>query len=256
MYIYKITNLITNKIYVGQTTRSILLRLHEHFTVAKRHKIHCILGNSIRKYGKENFTIEELEKCNSLEHLNEREIFWIKQLNSKTPNGYNMTDGGDGTTGRKHTEISKEKIRLSRIGRTFNHTEETKQKIRIKHLGKTVNENTKQKLRLFNLGKKHSYKTRQLLKIKIKDALSHPDVKLRNKNKCIGLKNSNATEYIIQNNNFEILKIRGYKNVLKTYNKKYNTNILDAAYFIRQLKNNKNIHFKLLDIIKINHKEK
>ena len=53
----------------------------------------------MRKYGIENFTIEVLEECYSREQLNEREIFWIAKLNCKHPNGYNLTDGGEGSKG-------------------------------------------------------------------------------------------------------------------------------------------------------------
>lgn len=98
MYIYKITNIITSKIYVGKTKRSINNRLKSHLYDAfkRKNNTQIILYNSMKKYGKENFIIEELEKCNSLEQLGKRETYWIKTLNSKSPNGYNMTDGGDG----------------------------------------------------------------------------------------------------------------------------------------------------------------
>ena len=88
MIIYKITNLINGKIYIGQTK----------FTVEKRFKEHAKadspLGHAIRKYGKKNFKAEVIETCQTFTELNEREIFWIKELNCKVPNGYNIADGG------------------------------------------------------------------------------------------------------------------------------------------------------------------
>lgn len=86
--IYKITNSINGKVYVGQTTRTIQERFAEHV------KADSILGKDIRKFGKKNFAIEIVEECENSEQLNEREIFWIAELNCKYPNGYNTMDGG------------------------------------------------------------------------------------------------------------------------------------------------------------------
>lgn len=92
--VYLIINMVNGKKYVGQTTQPLKKRFNQH---AKSKKTH--LGNAIRKYGVENFTIEVLEECYSREQLNEREIFWIAKLNCKHPNGYNLTDGGKGLKG-------------------------------------------------------------------------------------------------------------------------------------------------------------
>lgn len=93
-YIYKITNNINGKIYVGKTD----------FSIEKRFKEHCRdslkegcekrpLYSAMRKYGVENFSIDLLEETNNPE---EREIYWIETLES-FKNGYNATIGGDGT---------------------------------------------------------------------------------------------------------------------------------------------------------------
>lgn len=100
-YIYKITNLLNNKIYIGQTI----------FTVEKRwdqHKTASLIGETklyraMRKYGIENFSIETLEKCEN-ELLSEKEIKWIKFYNSYL-NGYNMTLGGEGTRIIDHVQV-------------------------------------------------------------------------------------------------------------------------------------------------------
>lgn len=95
-FIYKITNILNNKCYIGQT----------HFTVEKRWKEHKEdshkeslrkrpLYNAIRKYGIENFIIETLEEVEDI-LLNEREIYWIDYYNSYGKTGYNATLGGDG----------------------------------------------------------------------------------------------------------------------------------------------------------------
>ena len=88
MIVYKITNLINGKIYVGQTKFSVEKRFLQHA------KANSIIGAAIRKYGAENFKIEVIEVCKTFLELNEREIFWIEKLNCKVPNGYNVADGG------------------------------------------------------------------------------------------------------------------------------------------------------------------
>lgn len=96
--IYLITNNLNGKQYVGKTTRSLNIRMNHHKCGGDLH-----IDRAIRKYGRENFTVEVLEECYTVEQLNEREIFWIAALNCKHPNGYNHTDGGEGTAGLKHT---------------------------------------------------------------------------------------------------------------------------------------------------------
>lgn len=86
MIIYKITNLINNKIYIGQDSHN----NPKYYGSGK------ILKQAIQKYGKESFVKEILEHCDTIEQLNEREIFWIKELNSQIPNGYNIAEGGQG----------------------------------------------------------------------------------------------------------------------------------------------------------------
>ena len=88
MFIYKIINLINGKLYVGQTKFSVEKRFKEHA------KADSLIGRAIRKYGIENFKLEIIEICKTFTELNEREIFWIKELNCKVPNGYNISDGG------------------------------------------------------------------------------------------------------------------------------------------------------------------
>ena len=95
MVIYKITSLLNCMIYIGKTTRPLKERIGEHC----RQKNSSLIDRAIQKHGIENFKIEILEQCETIEQLNEREIFWIAALNCKKPNGYNQTDGGDGLTG-------------------------------------------------------------------------------------------------------------------------------------------------------------
>ena len=99
-YIYKITNLQNNKIYIGKTTTCIQERFSKHIYEANTPNTKgymFILHKAFRKYGINNFNIEQIEEIdNSL--LNDREIYWINFYNSMMPNGYNMTFGGEGST--------------------------------------------------------------------------------------------------------------------------------------------------------------
>lgn len=103
-YIYLITNLINNKKYVGKTTQDIEKRWKEHIKDSKKERCEIRpLYRAIRKYGKDNFKIEELEKCNT-EALSDREQYWINKLNTYT-DGYNATLGGDGKILLDYDEI-------------------------------------------------------------------------------------------------------------------------------------------------------
>lgn len=86
MYIYKTTNLINGKIYIGQNSTN-----DEKYLGSG-----SILQLAIKKYGKENFKKEILEdNINDYDTLNEREKFWIKELKSQDKNiGYNILSGG------------------------------------------------------------------------------------------------------------------------------------------------------------------
>ena len=92
-YIYKITNNINNKCYVGKTERTIQARWSEHIRPSKW-KLDLPLYRAFSKYGIDNFSIEEIEECDNA-ILDEREIYWIDYFNAYRE-GYNCTIGGEG----------------------------------------------------------------------------------------------------------------------------------------------------------------
>ena len=105
-YIYKITNTINNKIYIGQTVQSLNMRWNKHTYDAKVNcdNLHRPLYNAFRKYGMDNFKIELIEEVPN-EKLNEREKHWINYYDSYN-NGYNATLGGDTTILYNYNEIA------------------------------------------------------------------------------------------------------------------------------------------------------
>lgn len=94
-YIYKITNKINEKIYIGKTLQPIYIRFKEHCKDAFRDRNEKRpLYAAMRKHGTESFEIELIEEI-SIDKLSEREMYWIEKYNSYH-NGYNATKGGDG----------------------------------------------------------------------------------------------------------------------------------------------------------------
>jgi group I intron endonuclease len=90
--IYKIINLINNKCYVGLTTLSLSERFKAH--CERGRKDSSYVQTAIKKYGKQNFSIVELDVAFSKEELQSKEISWIKKLDTYN-NGYNLTIGGE-----------------------------------------------------------------------------------------------------------------------------------------------------------------
>ena len=126
--IYKILNLVNNKVYVGQTINyTNRVYLHTHYL---ENNCHCNshLQNAWNKYGSENFKFELIEDFSDTDYekvlldkiLDEHEIFWIKFYKASNPDfGYNLSEGGDGATlfgdrnptfGKPRTDDVKRKI--------------------------------------------------------------------------------------------------------------------------------------------------
>ena len=104
MIIYKTTNLINGKFYVGQDSNN----NPEYYGSGN------LLKKAIKKYGKENFIKETLEDCSTEEELNEREKYWIKETRAQEL-GYNIAEGGQG--GNTYTEETRQRISKQFKGR-------------------------------------------------------------------------------------------------------------------------------------------
>ena len=171
MIIYKVMNKINNRMYIGQTTRTLDERQRDHFADVRRGSA-TYFHNALRKYGAENFDWSVIDEAANEQELNEKERYWISFYKSCA---YNIAKGGDGGSGPK-TEETRRKMSASRKGIVY--SEETRRKLRIantgkvrsaemnqknreRQLGKVLSEETRQKMSASRLGKHHSEETKR-----------------------------------------------------------------------------------------------
>ena len=150
--VYRIYNKLNGKSYIGQTTEPDR-RIRRHYN-GRGNSPH--LANAIKIYGKESFHYETLEDNVPEELLSKLEILNIRFFGSLTPNGYNLTIGGEGTRGYKASEETKRKISKANKGRTL--SSETRQKMskaRKGRPGKPRSSETRRKLSESMMGEKN-----------------------------------------------------------------------------------------------------
>ena len=100
--IYMWTNKVNGKRYVGKCHGNVKYRRQRHLKPSSR----CVaLKNAIAKYGEKNFTFEIIVDGVFDDFLNDYEIYYIKHYNTVSPNGYNLTMGGEG--GKKSDETKR-----------------------------------------------------------------------------------------------------------------------------------------------------
>lgn len=163
--IYKITNKVNGKVYIGQS-RDIYERWEYHlYNINYERYQKILLYKAFKKYGVDAFSFEVVEECDEKE-LNDKEMYYIEKFNSYVGdplcNGYNMTIGGEGNNGAIRDEDWRRKISEANKGNIpwnkglsyscptmkgvfakennpfygHHHTEETKEKLRQARLGK------------------------------------------------------------------------------------------------------------------------
>lgn len=136
--IYKCCNNVNKKVYIGYTHKSLEKRINEHKSCSRKGS-HYLLHKAIQKYGDDVFSWEIIFESKDKKYvLEEMEKFFIKEYNSYFENGYgyNMTYGGQGgMTDKKHTEKTKNKLKIARNNRLVEpmlgkkHSDESKQKM-------------------------------------------------------------------------------------------------------------------------------
>ena len=165
--IYKITCIPSGKSYIGKDKYG-NRRVNHHL---KGNSKECpYLYNAMKKYGIENFTVEILHEGIIPELLADFEITAIKEHNTKAPQGYNLTDGGEGSLNPSEETI--EKRRQKMLGREV--SKETRNKIGRSHLGIRPNSETKAKQSAAKKGKPSPMKDKKHApESKLKMSASH-----------------------------------------------------------------------------------
>lgn len=150
MIIYKLTNKVNGKVYIGKTERTIKERMDEHI----RHN-YIVVDKAIRKYGIDSFVVEVVDSASSIEELDKKEQEWIEKCDCLLPKGYNQTFGGSTSKGFHHRDESKQKMSISKSeaykgeGNPFygkKHSEESKAKMSRSRKGRVLSEEWKEKI--------------------------------------------------------------------------------------------------------------
>lgn len=170
-YIYKITNTINNKVYIGQTKLDDpFLRWKKHIWAINNGNGCPLLESAVKKYGINNFKFEVLIICFDNARF-ELEKLYIKKYNSITPYGYNIQEGGMCVSfaGKKHTQETKNKIgyKNSNLYKNNENIKNTNNKINQKR--KQLSEETKERISnsLIKFYKEHNNKYKNKEKISI-----------------------------------------------------------------------------------------
>jgi group I intron endonuclease len=148
--IYKLTNRITGKSYIGQTTGSVKQRLASHRYRAGKEPRGFALSSAMAKHGADSFDVQILQECTTQDELNAAEIEWIKRLRTNAPYGYNIREGGSRGT---HSESTRAKLRARVV------TPEWRAKISAANRGRTQTDG--QRLASRERLKRHRWKVNQ-----------------------------------------------------------------------------------------------
>lgn len=152
--IYLRTNKVNGKKYVGQ---AVDIEQRQRTWKSINHYAGKAIYNARNKYGIDAFDFEILKECED-EELNQWEMYYIKELNTKVPNGYNMTDGGEASwiKGKHLSEEHKRKIGDG--NKDKKRSEESKRKWSEAHKGKLLSEGHRSKISEALKGRKPSKK--------------------------------------------------------------------------------------------------
>jgi group I intron endonuclease len=194
MIIYKTTNIINQKYYIGKDSKNNPNYLGSGIS----------LNRAIKKYGRENFLKEIIEHCKSLDHLNERERFWINELNAvQDPMSYNVHEGGNGGNTGAYHKVGRHGVENSMFGKVT--SEETK---------KLISKKTKE----WHLNESEEHKIARIEKsrIKQKGRPKNPiSVKKNQQAKIIFFKNNKVTRavYRLISSKGEVFEFNGTKDL-------------------------------------------
>lgn len=141
--IYKATNIVNRKIYIGKTIGTLERRKRQHKNDAFTNMKQTYFCRAIRKHGWNSFEWETIEVSSDNTLLCQREIHWIKHFETNTK-GYNLTTGGEGMSGWKITEAHRKKLSDTHKGVKL--SEEHKKRLSEVRMGRIVSEETRKKI--------------------------------------------------------------------------------------------------------------
>lgn len=143
MFIYCIRNVVNGKMIIGQTVQSAPRRWADYKCALKRgNYANSYLQRSWNKYGENVWEFEMIEECDTIEKLNQQEIYYINELNTMAPHGYNLKPGGRNPG--HLTEEHKEKIRQANLGKRL--SPDHKRKISQSLMGHVVSHESRMKI--------------------------------------------------------------------------------------------------------------
>ena len=128
--IYEYRNNLNGMVYIGQSS-DFMGRKRSHRWLSLNGDENSYIHRAMRKYGEENFTISVVERC-EVDKLDDREIYWINERKCMSPDGYNLSTGGNRPI---MSEESRQKISNARKGMVF--TDEHRKNLSLSHMGKS-----------------------------------------------------------------------------------------------------------------------
>jgi len=172
MLVYLVTNKINGKQYVGQTSRPLEVRWKGHQCPTNSQRNSCLYF-AIQKYGINSFDVETLVVVETKSEADFYERRLITILGTKVPYGYNVTDGGEGSSGYKHSDEAKKAISNAALGNKrplgIKRSEETKRKMSEAGKGRTFSEEHRRNIGLSSLGRVFSEES----KLKMSESQKH-----------------------------------------------------------------------------------
>lgn len=256
-YIYKTTNLLNGKIYIGQKKSNVFRPDYYGSGV--------IINRAIEKYGKENFKIEIVEWCKNRDDLCEREIFHIANEKSLYGfgKGYNITPGGEyGDSFTHHPDKEEIRKRMSIANTGRKHTEEWKKKASIRmsgknnpmygvpspNKGKKASLETIEKLRKINRGRKYTEEQKKKMRKKYNETVKnrtpekqkeiHERMSKASKKRLVDYEHpQNKKVYVYEND----ILVNEFKNSVYCRNYYYDNYGLPKKTMLHNLRNDKPI---------------
>lgn len=160
---YLIACSITGRGYIGVTSRTIKQRWSEHFYDARQGVKGMAISRAITKYGAENFSIEPICSARSWQDICAMEAVLIMQNGTRAPNGYNLSDGGEGPFGVKRTAESVERSAAKHRGRPCHPN--TRAASILTHKGRPKSAVTRARMAAARIGKPRTETTKEKLRV-------------------------------------------------------------------------------------------